>query len=265
MVLLAFLPFQEAGCNLSLVKQVNDVDVRKVESALTHSVVTAFLSSWKSISPVKFTHWNFWFYSSSCHQLSTVCPGSRFSPFCNSSSSSTQFAFGNRKLSEPLSDSSFQSLWVFPFLPFRVWMEVGGVSGPVSLRVAGNGHFVLNMARFAESTFHQAQWVWGSDELTLWSNVVCCEQQHGCVRKALWQCTRYAICQSVSIMSCVSSAVRRVLTVLGLWGWGSSSLSPSLDDRPPERRTSWMTAQRPMPTFSDSADLPETEIPVSFY
>lgn len=123
MVLLAFLPFQKAGCNLRLVKQVNDVDVRKVESVSTHSVITAFLSSWKSISPVNFTHWNFWFYSNSCHQINTVCPGSRFSPFRNSSSSITRFAFGDRKLSEPLSDSSCQSLWVFPFLPFCVWME----------------------------------------------------------------------------------------------------------------------------------------------
>lgn len=138
MVLLAFLPFQKTGCSLRLVKQVNDVDVRKVKSALTHSIVTAILSRWKSISPV--THWNFWFYSNSCHQISTVCPGSRFSPFCNSSSASTQFAFGNRKLSESLSDSSRQSLWVFPFLPFCVWMEVGWVCAPVSLRVAGNGH-----------------------------------------------------------------------------------------------------------------------------
>lgn len=166
MVPLAFLPFQKAGCNLRLVKQVNHVDVRKVESAITHSFVTAFLSSWKSISPVKFTHWNFWFYSNSCHQISTVSPGSRFSPFCNSSSSSTQFAFGNRKLSEPLSDSSCQSLWVFPFLPFCVWVEVGWVSAPVSLRVAGNGHLSWTWL-VAESTFHQAQWVWGSDELTL--------------------------------------------------------------------------------------------------
>lgn len=259
MVLLAFLLFQKAGCNLRLVKQVNEWSLWKVESALTHSVVTAFCPVGKAFL-LSTSHIEVFGFTPIAVTKSTLFVQEvGFHPFATRPPASLDLhmeigSYWNHFLTHLVT----LGVSISPFLCLN------GVSVPVSLRVAGNWHLswtwldLLNPPFIRSSEFGEVMsWLLGQSLFVVNSSMD----------------TFLKLCGNVPVMlfvnlsaSCHGSRQRSAVC----WQCSVFDDGGHLPCHPPwtidpRRRALWMTAQRPVLICSDSADLPETEIPVSFY